>query len=141
MSRVPILRIADVLVVTVNGDIDDATVTLLGDDLAAATRRAAARGVLIDVSALDVVDSFVARALGDVARTVSAMGADAVVTGLRPAVAMTLVEMGVTIPGTRSALNAERGLAMFGITVARDGAAPAHGPRGDGGGDPWPRRP
>ncbi len=133
MSRIPILRIADVLVVAVHGDIDDTTVVELRDDLARETANVSARGVLIDVSSLDVVDSFVARALGDVARTVSLMNADAVITGVRPAVAMTLVEMGIIIAGTRSARNAERGLALFDIVVStRSG-----GTRGPGG-DRWP---
>jgi len=129
MRRVPILRIGDCLVVTVYADLDDGSAITLRDDLTREVARIGARGVLIDVSALDVVDSFGARMLGDVARTVSVMDAETVISGLAPAVAMTLVEMGVTIPATRTALDAESGLKLLGIAVAR-GSAPPRGPSG-----------
>ena len=120
MSRVPILRIGDCLIVTVYADLDDGSAITLRDDLTHRVAEISARGVLIDVSALDVVDSFAARMLGDVARTVSIMDAETVISGLAPAVAMTLVEMGVTIPATRTALDAESGLRLLGIVVASD---------------------
>jgi len=118
MARVPILRIGDCLVVTVHADLDDGSAVTLRDDLAGRVAAISARGVLIDVSALDVVDSFVARMLGDVARTVSILDAETVISGLSPAVAMTLVEMGVTIPHTRTALDAQNGLRLLGIVMA-----------------------
>jgi len=117
MAQVPILRIGDCLVVTVNADLDDGSALTLRDDLACRVASISARGVLIDVSALDVVDSFTARMLGDVARTVSIMDAETVISGLAPAVAMTLVEMGVTIPHTRTALDAQGGLRLLGIVM------------------------
>ena len=115
VARVPVLHVDGCLLVTLPADIEDAAVEALQDELAAELVGRDVRGVLIDVSALDVVDSFAARTLGDVARTAALMSAPAVVAGIRPAVATTLVEMGVTIPHARTALDAERGLAMLGI--------------------------
>ena len=115
IARVPVLHVDGCLLVTLPPDMEDASVEALQDELARELAGRDVRGVLIDVSALDVVDSFAARTLGDVARTATLMAAPAVVAGIRPAVATTLVEMGVTIPHARTALDAERGLAMLGI--------------------------
>ncbi|MFF0967890.1 STAS domain-containing protein [Streptomyces sp. NPDC003703] len=112
-DRVPILQISDVLLVSIQVDLEDHTVLDLQDDLSKRIVDTGARGVVIDISALEIVDSFVGRMLATVAAMSRVLGAETVVVGMRPAVAITLVELGLTLGGVRTALNLEAGLAAL----------------------------
>jgi rsbT antagonist protein RsbS len=112
-TRIPILRIGHVLLATIQVELDDELAVGLQEDLTQAISDHGARGVLIDVSSLEVIDSFVGRVLGNVAACSRILDAATVVVGMRPAVAITLVEMGVTLQGIRTALNVDRGLALL----------------------------
>jgi rsbT antagonist protein RsbS len=111
---VPIMRIADTLLVALQGDIDDTTVVRIEDQLTREVARTGASGTLIDVSSLSVVDSFIARVLARVVEMVRLLGSQAVVVGIQPAVAITLVELGVPMGHLDTALNAEQGMALLG---------------------------
>jgi rsbT antagonist protein RsbS len=113
VQRIPILRMGRLLLVTIQVDMDDRLAMALQDDLMVRIRDTAAQGVLIDISALDVVDSFIGRMLGNIASMARVLDAETVVTGMRPAVAITLVELGLSLPGVRTALDVERGMAML----------------------------
>jgi rsbT antagonist protein RsbS len=119
VERVPILQIGDVLLVSIQIDLQDQIALALQDDLAERIAATGAKGVLIDISALDIVDSFIGRMLSTIASISRVLDAETVVVGMRPAVAITLVELGLSMPGVRTALNVERGLAL--ITAARGG--------------------
>ncbi|MFF8561246.1 STAS domain-containing protein [Streptomyces albidoflavus] len=112
-DRVPVLQIGDVLLVSIQVDLEDRTVLDLQDDLSKCIVDTGARGVVIDISALEIVDSFVGRMLATVAAISRVLGAETVVVGMRPAVAITLVELGLTLGGVRTALNLEAGLAAL----------------------------
>ena len=116
MDHIPILKIGAVLVVTIQVDMHDRLALQLEEDLAARIVETGARGVLIEISALDIVDSFIGRMLDTIAAVSRVLDADTVVVGMRPAVAITLVELGLTLPGIKTALDVERGLAL----LARD---------------------
>jgi rsbT antagonist protein RsbS len=118
MERIPILRMGPFLLVTIQVDMHDRLALALQDDLMTQIRDTHARGVLIDISALDVVDSFIGRMIGNIAAMARVLDADTVVTGMQPAVAITLVELGLTLPGVRTALDVERGMAL--LTHAQD---------------------
>ena len=113
MERIPILRMGEFLLVTIQVDMHDRLATVLMDDLANRISATRARGVLIDISALDVVDSFIARMFGDIAQMARVMDAETALVGMQPSVATTLVEMGVTMTGVRTALNVEKGMALL----------------------------
>ena len=113
MDRVPILRIADCLLVTVQVDMHDELAMTLQDDLTNKIVATKARGVLIDISALEMVDSFIGRMLGNIAAMSRILDAQTVVVGMQPAVAITLVELGLSLPGIRTALNVDAGLALL----------------------------
>ena len=113
MERIPILRMGEFLLVTIQVDMHDRLATVLSEDLATRIFATRARGVLIDISALDMVDSFIARMLGSIAQMASVMDAETALVGMQPAVAMTLVEMGVELKGVRTALNVEKGMALL----------------------------
>ncbi len=113
MERIPILHMGELLLVTVQVDMYDKLATALQDDVCQRIADTKARGVLIDISALDTVDSYIARIMGDIAQMAGVLGADTVLVGMRPTVAITLVEMGVSLLGIRTALNAERGMALL----------------------------
>jgi rsbT antagonist protein RsbS len=119
MDNIPILKIGSALLVTIQVDMHDQLATRLQDDLTAMIVRSRARGVLIDISALEIVDSFIGRMLANIASLSRLLDADTVVVGMRPEVAITLVELGLGLPGVKTALNAERGLAMIGGVQAR----------------------
>ncbi len=119
MDRIPILRMGELLLVTIQVDMHDRLAMALQDDLTAEISRTGARGVLIDISSLDVVDSFVGRMLGSVASVSRLMDAETVVVGMRPAVAITLVELGLPLQGVRTALDVERGMALLRSSAAR----------------------
>ena len=113
MQRIPILSMGDFLLVTVQVDMHDRLATVLKEDLANRISDTGARGVLIDISALDVVDSFIARTFGDIAQVARVMDAATALVGMQPSVAITLVEMGVSLNGVRTALNVEKGMALL----------------------------
>jgi rsbT antagonist protein RsbS len=110
---VPVLRVGDTLLVTLQGDLDDATVIRIEERLTHEVARTRATGMLIDVSALDIVDSFIARVLARLVAMIRLLGAQAAVVGIQPAVAITLVELGVPMGHLDTALNAEQGLALL----------------------------
>lgn len=113
MDRVPILRLGDCLLVTVQVDMHDELAMTLQDDLTNRIVATKARGVLIDISALEMVDSFIGRMLGNIAAMSRILDAQTVVVGMQPAVAITLVELGLSLPGIRTALNVDAGLALL----------------------------
>ena len=113
MARVPIIRLGGMLIATVQEELYDHDALQLQDELGQLLERGGARGVLLDFSTVSTVDSFLARLIGDIAGLARLLGAETVVAGLQPAVAVTLVEFGLTLPGVRTALNAEKGLALL----------------------------
>lgn len=114
MDTIPILKIGNALLVTIQVDMHDQLANCLQEDLTSLIVKTRARGVLIDISALEIVDSFIGRMLANIASLSRLLDADTVVVGMRPEVAITLVELGLGLPGVKTALNAERGLAMIG---------------------------
>ena len=113
MERIPILKMGEYLLVTIQIDMHDRLAMTLQDDLTSRIVAARAKGVLIDISALEIVDSFIGRMLGDIAGMSRILDAETVVVGMRPAVAITLVELGLSLPGVRTALNVERGMELL----------------------------
>jgi rsbT antagonist protein RsbS len=113
MDRIPILRMGRTLLVTVQVDMHDQLAVRLLDELTTMITKTRAHGVLIDISALDMVDSFIGRMIADVAATSRILDAQTVVVGMQPAVAITLVELGMALPGVRTALDVERGMEML----------------------------
>lgn len=113
MTRIPILRLGDVLLVTIQVELEDHTATQLLEDLGERLVDTAARGVLIDISGLDIVDSFIGRMISMIASTSRVLDAQTVLVGMQPAVAITLVELGLTLPGVRTALDVDRGMALL----------------------------
>lgn len=112
-QRIPILRFGSSLLVSIQVDMDDQMAVLLQDDLSSAIVASGAHGVLIDISALDVVDSFIGRILGTIAAMSRILDAQTVVVGMQPSVAITLVELGLSLKGVRTALNIERGMEIL----------------------------
>ncbi|MGD9621404.1 MAG: STAS domain-containing protein [Mycolicibacterium sp.] len=112
-DAVPVMRVKDTLLVTLQGDLDDATVIQVEERLTREVARTRATGMLIDVSALEIVDSFIARVLARLVGMIRLLGAQAAVVGIQPAVAITLVELGVPMGHLDTALNAEQGLALL----------------------------
>ena len=119
MERIPVLKMGDCLLVTIQVDMHDRLATALQDDLTERISLTRARGVLIDISALDVVDSFIGRMLGNIAAMAQVLDAHTVVVGMRPAVAITLVELGLDLPGVRTALDVEKGMALIQSALGR----------------------
>lgn len=113
MERVPILRIGDTLLVSIQIDLQDHIALALQDDLSNKIVETGARGVLIDISALEIVDSFIGRMISTTAAVSRVLDAETVVVGMQPAVAITLVELGLTLSGVRTALDVDRGLALL----------------------------
>ena len=113
MERIPILKMGDLLLVSIQVDMHDQLALTLQDDLTDRIAKTGARGVLIDISALEVVDSFIGRMLDNIAAVSRILDADTVVVGMRPAVAITLVELGLSLTGVKTALNVERGMSMI----------------------------
>jgi rsbT antagonist protein RsbS len=129
MERIPILKLGDCLLVSIQVDMHDRLAMQLQDDLTSRIAAIAARGVLIDISGLEMVDSFIGRMLGNIAAMSRVLDAETVVVGMRPAVAITLVELGMSLPGVRTALNVEKGMELLSASSAggRDGNGPALG--------------
>ena len=110
MERIPILRIGDLLLVSIQVDMHDRLAMTLQDDLTERIVADSAKGVLIDISALDLVDSFIGRMISNTAAMASVLDAQTVLVGMQPAVAITLVELGLSLPGVKTALDVERGM-------------------------------
>ena len=115
MNRIPILKLGGALLVSIQVDIHDRLARALEEDLSTRIVATGARGVMIDISGLDVVDSFMGRMLDNIAAVSRLLDADTVVVGMRPAVAITLVELGLSLTGVKTALNVERGMALIGV--------------------------
>ena len=113
MDRIPILRMGHFLLVTIQIDLYDRLATNLESDLAQMVNKTGARGVLIDISALSIVDSFMGRILGNIGHMSKIMDAETVVVGMQPAVAITLIELGLELNGVHTALNVERGMELL----------------------------
>jgi rsbT antagonist protein RsbS len=118
MERIPILRMGRLLLVTIQTEMDDQIALKLQEDLTSEIEKISARGVLIDISALEIVDSFIGRMISNISRMAHLLNARTVVVGMQPAVAITLVELGLTMSGVKTALNVERGMAM--LTTSED---------------------
>lgn len=117
MDRIPILKLGRALLVTVQVDIHDQLALTLQEDLSAKIVATNAKGVLIDISGLEIVDSFMGRMLDNIAAVSRLLDADTVVVGMRPAVAITLVELGLSLTGVKTALNVERGMTLIGTRL------------------------
>jgi rsbT antagonist protein RsbS len=120
MERIPILKMGSLLLVTIQVDMHDQLALTLQDDLTTRIVRDRARGVLIDISALDIVDSFIGRMLGNIAGMARILDAETVVVGMRPSVAITLVELGLSLPGIRTALNVDLGMELLRAELTRE---------------------
>lgn len=113
MEKIPILRMGDFLLVTIQVDMHDRLAMTLQEDLTNRISETSARGVLIDISSLEIVDSFIGRMLGNIAAMSRVLDAQTVVVGMQPAVAITLVELGMSLPGVRTALNVDAGMQLL----------------------------
>jgi rsbT antagonist protein RsbS len=113
MDRIPILRMGEFLLVTIQVDMHDQLALQLQDDLTRAIDTKGAKGVLVDISALEMVDSFIGRMIADISGMARILDAKTVLVGMQPAVAITLVELGLSLPGVATALNVERGMQLL----------------------------
>ena len=120
MERIPILRMGEFLLVSIQVDMHDQLALTLQDDLTDQIVKTNAKGVLIDISALEIVDSFIGRMIANISSMSSILDAQTVVVGMQPAVAITLVELGLSLPGVRMALNVERGMALLKRAIAEE---------------------
>ena len=134
LSRIPILKLGHLLLVTIQVDMHDRLAMTLQDDLTTRISETGAHGVLLDISSLGIVDSFIGRMISNIAAMARVLDAETVVVGMQPAVAITLVELGLSLPGVRTALNVEKGMALLhALSAAHDvyggdaGAASAEG--------------
>lgn len=128
-APVPVLRLGDILLVTLQGDLHDGTAEQLQQDIVEAIARSRVTGVVIDISGVEIVDSFLGRVLAEIAATARLLAAQTVVAGMRPAVAITLVELGLTLPGLRTALSTEAALEFLGRSNAAGPGGPRREPR------------
>ena len=117
MDRIPILKLGSSLLVTIQVDMHDRLAVTLQDDLTNRIANTGARGVLLDISSLEMVDSFIGRMIGNIAAMSRILDAQTVVVGMQPAVAITLVELGLSLQGVRTALNVERGMQLLQAAV------------------------
>jgi rsbT antagonist protein RsbS len=113
MERIPVLQMGDFLLVTIQIDLHDRMAMTLQDDLSAQIEKTGAKGVLIDITALEMVDSFIGRMIADISSISRLLDAQTVLVGMRPAVAITLVELGLSLPGVKTALNVVRGMNLL----------------------------
>jgi rsbT antagonist protein RsbS len=121
LERIPILKMGRFLLVTIQVDMHDRLAMTLQDDLTSRISETRAKGVIIDISTLEVVDSFIGRILGNIAGMSRILDAETVVVGMQPSVAITLVELGLALPGVRTALNVERGMDLVRDALAMRG--------------------
>jgi rsbT antagonist protein RsbS len=121
VERIPILKLGDFLLVSVQVDMHDRLAMALQDDLTTQIVKDRARGVLIDISSLEIVDSFIGRMLGNIAAMARVLDAETVVVGMQPAVAITLVELGLSLKGVRTALNIEKGMGLLRTALLQEG--------------------
>ena len=117
MEKIPILKMGEFLLVTIQVDMHDRLAMALQDDLTKAISQTDARGVLIDISTLEIVDSFIGRMLSNIAAMSRVLDAETIVVGMQPAVAITLVELGLSLPGVRTALNVDAGMELLRASV------------------------
>jgi rsbT antagonist protein RsbS len=120
MDRIPILKVGNCLLVTIQVDMHDELAMSLQQDLTSQIAKYASRGVLIDISSLEIVDSFIGRMLANIAAMSRVLDAQTVLTGMQPAVAITLVELGMALPGIKTALNVERGMELLKAHLDQD---------------------
>jgi len=113
VEKIPILRMGEFLLVTIQVDMHDRLAIALQDDLTNRISQTGARGVLIDISSLEIVDSFIGRMIGNLAAMSRVLDAETVVVGMQPAVAITLVELGMSLPGVKTALNVDAGMELL----------------------------
>jgi rsbT antagonist protein RsbS len=132
VDRIPILRMGRFLLVSIQVDMHDRLALTLQDDLTARITETGARGVLIDISSLELVDSFIGRIIGTIASMARVLDAETVVVGMRPAVAITLVELGMELTGVRTALNVERGMRLLEAATEHDARSDSEGGADDG---------
>jgi rsbT antagonist protein RsbS len=121
MERIPILKIGSLLLVSIQVDMHDRLALTLQEDLTQKLADSRARGVIIDISSLEMVDSFIGRMLSNIAGMSKLLGAETVVAGMQPSVAITLVELGLSLKGVRTALTLERGMELLRLESERDG--------------------
>ena len=120
MDRIPILRIGNLLLVTIQVDMHDRLALQLQDDLTSRISTTGARGVLLDISSLEIVDSFIGRMISNIAAMARVLDAETVVVGMQPAVAITLVELGLSLPGVRTALDIDKGMSLLSAYTSTD---------------------
>jgi len=125
LEQIPILKLGDFLLVTIQVELHDQLALTLQDDLTQKLSRTRARGVLIDISALEIVDSFIGRSLTHISGIARIMDATTVLVGMRPAVAITLVELGMSLKGIRTALNVDKGMQLLRESLGDAGEAPS----------------
>jgi len=123
MDRIPILKLGSFLLVTIQVDMHDRLALILQEELTARIVTDGARGVLIDISSLDIVDSFIGRMLSNIAGMARILDADTVVVGMQPSVAITLVELGLSLPGIKTALNVDRGMDLLRMSLSSEDVA------------------
>jgi len=129
MERIPILKLGQFLLVTIQVDMHDRLALVLQEELTGRIVTDSARGVLIDISSLDIVDSFIGRMLSNIAGMARVLDAETVVVGMQPSVAITLVELGLSLPGIRTALNVDRGMELLKASIIAEDEA-RHGQAG-----------
>ena len=127
IDRIPILQIGDFMLITILVDLHDLLALTLQDDLTSRIEKTGARGVLLDISTLDVVDSFIGRMISNISAVAGVLSARTVVVGMQPAVAITLVELGLSLPGVQTALNAERGMELLRLAMDKEASGDAVG--------------
>jgi len=127
VEKIPILRMGDFLLVTIQVDMHDRLALALQDDLTNRISQTGARGVLIDISSLDIVDSFIGRMFGNIAAMSRVLDAETIVVGMQPAVAITLVELGMSLAGVKTALNVDAGMEV--LRASMDGHEEYYGNR------------
>jgi len=128
VDKIPILRMGRFLLVTIQVDMHDQLALALQEDLTSRIVKDGARGVLIDISSLEIVDSFIGRMLGTIASMSRMLDAETVLVGMQPAVAITMVELGLALPGVRTALDVDKGMEMLRSRIGPDGEMTGHDP-------------